>query len=479
MCTNTKGGYKCSCARGYELEQDQRTCKVIEGRPFLLISSDYYIDTMFNEEEMNQLLYSPLVIKDVAFHNKDSTLYFLTSEGVNWASNIRSSLIYKISNMSPSGLALDEVTGNVYVSGAINSTGSTDRSIIKVFSPAANADLTIVQTSTLITDIAIDNRQGVLFWSEHTKPHSGRMYRSLMDGTLPRWLHSVDKIVYPVGLALDSIKRRLYWADLRLQSISSCDYDGNRQRMVVSNTNGLPRSVSFFENKVMWTNLDQKKIYTQMLNSHGLISTTFERVSHVLSVHSILEANLANSCQSAPCGNGLCVLKSSETFTCFCPAGAAVVSLNPFACQNETVSLPDDPAESVASPGVTVGSILICLTVLTVLALLGWVYYKRWRRAIGSPLKLRFRTALGLSEESTAWDEGIGYSDRKMLYPAEEEDDDSVSSHVDDQLPSQCPADSAYASHSSLVKNKSGEAFPQQLLPSSYSMKDQLLDNEY
>jgi hypothetical protein len=479
ICTNTKGSYKCSCAAGYVLQQDHRTCKVIEGRPYWMISSAHHIDTMFNDHDSNQLLYSPLNIKDIAYHNKNSSLYYVTSEGVSVTSTTKSgsSLVYRFWDISPSALALDEITGNIYVSGAVYSLPGQDRSVVKVFSPAASADLMIVKTTTLITDMAIDSRRGVLFWTEHVKPHSGRINRSLMDGTQPRWLHSIEKIVYPVAVTLDIIKGRIYWADLRLQSISCSDYNGNHQRLVVSNTNGLPLSLSFFENKILWSNVDQNRIFSQILNvNHGSISSTVERISHILAVHSALELDLPNPCASGPCGNGLCLLKTSQTFTCFCPVGAGVVSLNPFQCQNGTMGLAQELSEGA---GVTVASILICLSILTVLAILGWVYYKRWRRTDGSPLKFRFRNAFGLSEES-AWEESIDYSDRKMLFPKDEEHDEDPQPHlpVDQYDPNRLAGgqpDSAYASHSSLVKVKSNDEIPRPLLPTSYSTKEQLL----
>ena len=136
------------------------------------------------------------------------------------------------------------------------------------------------------------------------------------------------------------------------------------------------------------------------------------------------------------------------------------------------------------------------------LAILGWVYYRRWRRTIGSPLKFRFRTALGMTEESTAWEESVDYSDRKRLYIKSDDPDDSgcgpqvmVDQNDNRTTTTTAPTpglrgqtDSAYASQQSLKSHStearynniyySEEHQPQQLLPATDSMKDQLLASE-
>ena len=463
LCTNTKGSYECSCVAGYELQQDHRTCKVVEGRPFWLVSSAHHVDTVFNARELNQLIYSPNTIKDIAFNNKNSTLYTVTSKGVSWTTTLRSNttLIYELDKVSPSGLALDDVSGNIYISGTIESDPGRDRSVIRVYSPSASADVTIVETDTLITDLVLDVGQGFLFWSEHVKPHTGRLYRSLMDGTLARWLHDIEKVVYPVAMTFDTIKSRIYWADLRLQSISSSDYDGHRQRVVVSNTNGLPLSVTFFENRLTWSNVNEKKLYTQNLNGHGLVSTSLDRVSHILSVHSVLDSNLADPCATSPCGNGLCLLKNSQQFNCLCPRGASVASLNPFQCSQLRAS--DDSDDPTSNRSIVIAAVLISLSVLTLFAIFGWAYYRRWGRMAGIPFKFRFRNAFGLIEESTAWHEH-DYSDSKMLFPRDEHQSES---HSVPPFP--------------LVKTKSLEGMqgltPQQLLTHPDSMRENLLSS--
>lgn len=459
--------------------------------------------------QYRHLTRSNLTIKDIAYHDKLSTLYWVTAEGVYRNSNTGRSRVFRLTGLNPTGLALDRATDNLYVSGMETGTIGHDRSVIKVILSKTQQYVNVVTTQTAITDLVIDSTRGLLFFCEHLKPRAGRIIRSTMDGSSTNWLYKISKIVYPVALTLDPIQSRVYWADLTLQSISSSDYNGQQQKLVVSITNGQPLSITFFENRISWTNVGQSAIRSQMLDSHITATHVLhERISHILTAHAVLEPELRNPCASATCGNGLCLLRDNATSTCMCPQHEKVLSSSPsLVCSvtqaNTTKSTSDgvgvnpDEVEIPSSPGVTVASILICLAILTILAILGWVYYKRWRQTIGSPLKLRFRSALGMSEESTAWEESVDYSDRKMLYQKNADDDDCGGPQVvidqndnrpcaPNRQPSLNVYDTVYASQQSLGKQPSTqqpaiitttneEHQPPPFLPVSYSMKEQLL----
>jgi len=505
LCINSKGSYHCTCLAGYSLESDHRTCKATEGRPFLVTASQNHIDLISSDDPLDarQLVQSDAAIKDIAYHVNQSVLYWVTSQGL-YSMNTMSSesaMLFNFSNsFVPSGLALDRASGNLYVSGVVvvvaaaDAPTNRDQSTIKVINPRLSAMKNLVESDSLYTDVALDSQLGLMFWSEHRKTQPGRIMRSAMDGLSKEWLVKIDKIVYPVSLVADVIKKRIYWADLRLYSISVCDYFGNDQRQVVSNTHGSPLSVAFFENHVSWTNLEQNQVHTQAVDDQISSAVSYQRVSRVLIAHAVVEAPLSSPCSSlftSPCGNGLCLLKNATAFSCACPQYWAVDSVSPFRCRvSPVVSTTEVPplnpgAEVASSPGVTVASILICLAILTILAILGCVYYRRWRRTIGSPLKVRIRTALGLTEQSGAWEESVDYSDRKMLYCKSEDDHDDPDVIVDQNENRTTSAnvrqtDSAYASQQSLAAKagqNTSEQVPQ-LLPVSYSMRDQLLASE-
>lgn len=338
-CANTEGDYDCSCAPGYYLEPDKYTCKVMDGRPLLIAASAHRVALLRNNNvtaSHRGLASQDAPIKGIAYHGKFSTLFWITSAGVSRMRDVGQAFTYKLEGLTPTGLALDSITGNVYVSALV---ANQDRSVVKVVSHSLDADVDIVNSQAKITDIIIDGVRGALFWSEHLRSASGRIIRSTMDGKVTREIY-YSGAAYPVALALDTVKTRIYWAD-KGQSISSCDYDGQqKKKLVVGRTNGQPLSLTFFENRISWTVWRRNVVYSQSVTGEPATSslTPLEDVHHLFTSHSILEPEYPNPCKSSSCGNGLCVLRNSSSFSCFCPTKTNVVSIAPFECSSRCPS---------------------------------------------------------------------------------------------------------------------------------------------
>ncbi|XP_057372456.1 low-density lipoprotein receptor-related protein 8-like [Daphnia carinata] len=340
FCNNTDGDYDCLCIPGYFLDQDKHTCRTINGRPLMIAASAHQIAMLINDN-MNSSYrqfewHDP--VKGVAFHDKLSTLYWITNAGVIRSNSLGQALVYKFTSMEPTGLALESITGNLYVSASLELNGGAqqERSIIKVVSHSLESDVNIVNTLTKITDLAIDSVRGILFWSDTYGSSTGRIIRSTLDGKSTRELRDTQ-IIFPVALALDPITSRIYWADSRQQSILSCTYNGEDQYKHVG-TNDKPLSVTFFENRLSWTVLHQDIIYSRQVAGEpmekALQLPETKAVEHLFTTHSILEPEYPNPCASSPCGNGLCVLKNFSRFSCFCPGDESVISIAPFRCSS-------------------------------------------------------------------------------------------------------------------------------------------------
>jgi hypothetical protein len=282
------------------------------------------------------LVQSNAPIKDIAYHNTTSTLFWITAKGVSQSNIGRQTLIYKINDVMPSGLALDTITGNIYYSAFKNGTSSDQYlSVIRVISKFLKGEVNIITALAVITDIALDNQNGLLFWSECNKPDTGRIVRSTMDGRTVMWLYEIDEIVCPTSIVVDPIKSRIYWADIILQSISSSDYNGINQRREVEKTNGQPTALTFFENSLTWSLSDQDVLYSHVINGNFTSQHKLHKqvkVNRLITVHSVLEPESPNHCALSPCNEGICILKNSSKFTCHCPAGSTVLSVVPFKC---------------------------------------------------------------------------------------------------------------------------------------------------
>ena len=160
----------------------------------LVVATNHHAEILLNSNVASSrfLVKSNATIKGITYHEKISTFYWITAEGVSRSNSGGESLIYKINDVSPSGLALDKSTGNIYFSAIQNEEATFDgknQSVIRVIaSNSLEADVNIVTTQSIITNIALDNQNSILFWSEHTKPYTGRIVRATMDGQSTMWL---------------------------------------------------------------------------------------------------------------------------------------------------------------------------------------------------------------------------------------------------------------------------------------------------
>ena len=73
--------------------------------------------------------------------------------------------------------------------------------------------------------IAVSPNKYFLFWTDiGDQP---KIVRSGLDGSSKQVI-LMESIIWPTGIAIDRVKERLYWLDVRLHSITSCDFDGSR-----------------------------------------------------------------------------------------------------------------------------------------------------------------------------------------------------------------------------------------------------------
>lgn len=306
----------------------------------MLLVSNYHNVEFLIDNDVNSsrlLVESPTIITDIAYDEIQSTVYWITAAGVGRSKigMIGRSLNYRLNNVLPTGLDIDKMTGNIYVSVIVNETHRQDRSVIKIISKLLSAEVDIITTQTMITDIALDVNRGILFWSDHSKTYTGRIVRSTMDGQSTVWLSGIKEIVYPVALALDPIRARVYWADLRLNSISSCDYDGKFQKTIVSQIDGQPSSITFFEGRISWSLRKHENIYSRKINEATAIKLPMGSVVERLlttSGRDYLNSLPPNPCEGQCLEDQLCVLKNVTSFNCFSPTGvnrtSAMLSTN-------------------------------------------------------------------------------------------------------------------------------------------------------
>ncbi len=103
-----------------------------------------------------------------------------------------------------------------------------------------------------------------------------KIERAGMDGSHRQDIVTHD-IKWPNGLTLDLVGRQLYWLDARLQTISSCNFDGTNRRVVLYSDEYLlhPFSITTFEDYLYWTDWEKHAVFrANKFNGNGIEAIT-------------------------------------------------------------------------------------------------------------------------------------------------------------------------------------------------------------
>ena len=161
-------------------------------------------------------------------------------------------VIVQIDLATAEGLAVDWMAGNIYwIQSNLDQievaklNGSFRRTLItgQMVSPRA---------------IALDCRQGILFWTDWDSDLP-LIESASMSGEDRQVVYRVDVSdcwgAWPNGLVLDYVAHRIYWIDARSDSISTVTYDGKDYYEVLRGHELLthPFAISLYENHVYWT----------------------------------------------------------------------------------------------------------------------------------------------------------------------------------------------------------------------------------
>ncbi|TKS67473.1 Prolow-density lipoprotein receptor-related protein 1 [Collichthys lucidus] len=289
-CTNTYGSYRCSCTEGYILQPDRISCKAKQdpgdSRPMLLIGGpDRIVITDLNGTGL-QPLRSLSVNGTLALdfqHNQESVCWVLSAESSGHLScaetrNLRGftreqEIRTQQSLQHVEQMAIDWLTGNFYF---------VDRVTDKIFvcNHVGDTCVTILQLDLLNPKgIALDPLMGMLFFTDYG--NMAKVERCNMDGTNRTRL--VDyKIEQPTAVALDVVKKLVYWADAYLDYIDVVDYNGrNRHTIIHGSQVSYIYALAVFEDYLYATHSDPSKgsSSVEMLQIHRFNITAESRIT--------------------------------------------------------------------------------------------------------------------------------------------------------------------------------------------------------
>ncbi|XP_030029444.1 very low-density lipoprotein receptor isoform X4 [Manduca sexta] len=432
VCINEKGTFKCECHTGYARDPRDRTrCKATEGHPSLLFARRFDIRKIsLDHHEM------VAIVNDT---KSATALDYVFRTGMIFWSDVTDEKIYKApidegtqrtvvigeQLITSDGLAVDWIYNHLYWT-------DTGKNHIEL------SDLQGNMRKILIRDqleepraIALNPIDGWMYWTDWGQVP--KIERAGMDGSHRQTIVSYD-VKWPNGLTLDLVRKRVYWVDAKMNTISSCNYDGSGRRLILYSTDVLrhPFSITTFEDFVYWTDWDKTAVYrANKFNGKDVEAITSTHtlqnpmVIHVY--HPYRQPDGVNHCAAV---NGHCshlclpaprIAANSPRVSCACPNGLRLLPDNQMCVED---SVPEPPktgtgiSNSGQNPNLVVGIVVgVLIGVIVIGAIIAAVVYKHYVHHNVTSMNFDNPVYRKTTEDQFALEKN-GYAPGSKLYPS-------------------------------------------------------------
>uniref|UniRef100_A0AAY5ESJ3 EGF-like domain-containing protein n=1 Tax=Electrophorus electricus TaxID=8005 RepID=A0AAY5ESJ3_ELEEL len=374
-CVNTHGSYVCVCYPGYILEPDSSTCKT---EPGLLASVQY--ELLFkglrsgNLQVLHPLGQKPIFSLDCDQMEERLFWVSLEEESIKFIYHGQKDIRALVKGVKSDSIAVDWVGRNLYwvdgVAGQILAV-RLSTSLVKPENYIVILDEDLEQPRSL----ALLPQKGIMVWSEMGSV--AQIERAGMDGSDRKVVLS-HGLSWPVALAVDALKDRIYWTDEKLKCIGSATLDGEDLKLLQLTETPSPFSVAVFNDMIYWSDTQRRAIYGAHKVTGKNPKVILKRPGQPFGLkvaHLLMQPMVSNPCESLRCSH-MCLLTPAPRAVCRCPAGQLL------ATDRLTCSPPEDSSSSFL--------LLLSPTMLTQIFtsnLRGEVGLKRWpnHRALALP----------------------------------------------------------------------------------------------
>ncbi|RUS81822.1 hypothetical protein EGW08_010414, partial [Elysia chlorotica] len=373
LCLPTSSGHRCACGIGFT-DQEDGTCAAETS--FIVVSTFNAIRgfgmsrtdvdeamvpvagegraTLAVDVYMSEgYIYWADGRTDTPGSQTDGGIYRIKPDGTAQEKLVSSG----IGSQSIQGLAVDWIAGNIYFTNAYD---------VEVFLEVMRLDGTyrkvlLRESQSQPSAVAVNPLKRYLYWADVGQ--TAKIVRSLLDGS-NRSTIVKSGISLPRDLTIDYSDNRVYWVDAVVDAIQSVTFDGDDRQYVQANTPN-PFGLTVFQSYVYWIDRNLEKIFRALKTSQGAPPQTLKSNLEKLSDIVIFDQSVQPNDDANPCGvdNGgcqqLCFAQVNDTVPqCSCSTGMLAAdgrtceapnSFLLFAAETEIQSLSLDPA-STANP---------------------------------------------------------------------------------------------------------------------------------
>ncbi|CAK8676017.1 unnamed protein product [Clavelina lepadiformis] len=350
-CINIKGDYKCDCYAGFKLEGFSK-CKLVNSssqKAYLIFSDKIKIRriSIKRGKFMSVLADGLKHVSGVALNIKKRTLFWtdLKDETIKSsnqategdASTVGMSFYSKVIDddnlaspkamfssstvQTPVSLAVDWINEHLYW---------TDFTLSKITVSFTNGSfpktIATVKDNMSPFSIAVHPEKGYMFVSLFGSSKS-RIARYWMNGEKRTDIVTED-IAKASGVTIDFHENRLFWLDVKLRRLSSCDFDGKKRRTILDVYNYLrqPHGIAVLNENVYWTDRHS------LQSCHKITGNNIKMIDPRLNLpmdlqvdHPSAQPNFTEHCRHHTC-QFLCLpipetSITSARYACACPNG--------------------------------------------------------------------------------------------------------------------------------------------------------------
>ncbi|NXP41212.1 VLDLR protein, partial [Leiothrix lutea] len=332
ICINLKGGYKCECSRGYQMDLATGVCKAVGKEPSLIFTNRRDIRKIGLERKeyiqlVEQLRNSIALDADIAeqkLYWADFSQKAIFSASIDTRDKVGTHIRILDNIHSPAGIAVDWVYKNIYWS------DSTAKTISVASLDGTKRKVLFLSELREPASIAVDPISGFMYWSDWGEP--AKIEKAGMNGFDRQQLVTTE-IQWPNGIALDLVKSRLYWLDSKLHMLSSVDLNGQDRRIVLKSHMFLPHplALTIFEDRVYWIDGENEAVYgANKFTGTELVTlvNNLNDAQDIIVYHELVQPSGRNWCEENMANGGcsyLClpapqINEHSPKYTCACPA---------------------------------------------------------------------------------------------------------------------------------------------------------------
>ncbi|KAF7989294.1 hypothetical protein HCN44_007968 [Aphidius gifuensis] len=342
LCTNSKGGFSCSCHDGFKLvDNHSGVCRANDENGELLFSTGTEIRSInVHKNDESSIITNEKRIRSIDIDPKMELIFWIDSHDNtikrSYMINAKNGLA-KIgyaqdlnikSDSKPTSLAVDWIEDNIYW-GEIDPTGIHQYGRIMVSKTDGRYRRSLI-TSNIEnpSSIAVNPEIGRIVWTNIG--NQPKIETSWMDGNKRKILVN-DKLGKPSSIVIDyTMDNTIYWSDSKLNTIESINMDGTNRKIILrGDTLKHPISIDIFENNLYWTTKYTGELIKQDKFGRGVPEIIIKNiiVPGGIKIYHQLRYNttIRNSCYNSQCSH-LCVAVPAGS-KCLCPDSAGPRSL--------------------------------------------------------------------------------------------------------------------------------------------------------